>query len=144
MYFSNTPSALSNYFPTILCNSRQFNRTTINHNLKYANFDKPSKDEPRGVTSEDFNAMVQSGAAFAAKFKSNDPLLDRIDRELLGRERGQVVPGGWCLGQSGNDTCSVWGDADILRPGPGAKRLEKLLVGLFSNGTSISNRCILE
>lgn len=144
MYFSNTPSSLSNYFPTILCNSRQFNRTIINHELKYANFDKPSSEEPRQVTSDDFDAMIHSGAAFAARFKSNDPLLDRIDKEILGRERGYVVPGGWCLGESGNNTCSVWGDADILRPGSGARRLEKLLVELLSNSTTVSNRCIFE
>ena len=144
MYFSNTPSSLSNYFPTILCNSRQFNRTIINHELKYANFDKPSSEEPRQVTSDDFDAMIRSGAAFAARFKSNDPLLDRIDKEILGRERGYIVPGGWCLGESGNNTCSVWGDADILRPGSGARRLEKLLVELLSNSTTLSNRCIFD
>lgn len=144
MYFSNTPSSLSNYFPTILCNSRQFNRTVINHNLKYANFDKPSNEKPLRLTSDDFDAMIQSGAAFAARFQSSDPLLDRIDKEILRRERGQVVPSGWCLGESGNNTCSVWGDADLLRPGSGARRLEKLLVELLSNTTSVSNRCIFE
>lgn len=144
MYFSNTPSALSNYFPTILCNSHQFNKTIINHNLRYANFDKPSEEEPRRVTSNDFDAMIHSGAAFAAKFQLNDPLLERIDKEILRRGQGDVVPGGWCLGESRNNTCSVWGDADVLRPGPGAKRLEKLIVELLSNGTSISNRCIFE
>uniref|UniRef100_A0A803Q4A6 Uncharacterized protein n=1 Tax=Cannabis sativa TaxID=3483 RepID=A0A803Q4A6_CANSA len=135
MYFSNTPSALSSYFPTILCNSRQFNKTIVNHNLQYANFDKPPKEEPRKVIPDDFDPMIQSGAAFASKFNLNDPLLDRIDQEILSRGRGDVVPGGWCLGEPRNSTCSVWGDADVLRPGPGAKRLEKLIVKLLSNGT---------
>ncbi|PON85019.1 Glycosyl transferase [Trema orientale] len=144
MYFSNTPSALSNYFPTILCNSHQFKRTIINHSLRYANFDKPSKEEARRVISDDFDAMIQSGAAFAAKFPLNDPLLDRIDREILSRGRGDVVPGGWCLGEYRNNTCSVWGDADVLRPGTGAKRLEKLIVELLSNSSSASNRCMFE
>ncbi|PON40391.1 Glycosyl transferase [Parasponia andersonii] len=144
MYFSNTPSALSNYFPTILCNSHQFKRTIINHSLRYANFDKPSKEEPRRVISDDFDAMIQSGAAFAAKFPLNDPLLDRIDTEILSRGWGDVVPGGWCLGEYRNNTCSVWGDADVLRPGTGAKRLEKLIVELLSNSSSASNRCMFE
>ncbi|KAH7521879.1 hypothetical protein FEM48_Zijuj07G0078800 [Ziziphus jujuba var. spinosa] len=144
MYFSNTPSSLSNYFPTILCNSRQFNRTIINHNLRYAEFASPSNEEPRPLGSKDFDAIIQSGAAFASRFQSNDPLLDRIDKEILSRTHGNVVPGGWCLGEPGNDTCSVWGDADVLRPGPGARRLEKFIVGLLSNGTFQSNRCIFE
>ncbi|KAF4370867.1 hypothetical protein G4B88_012667 [Cannabis sativa] len=144
MYFSNTPSALSSYFPTILCNSRQFNKTIVNHNLQYANFDKPPKEEPRKVIPDDFDPMIQSGAAFASKFNLNDPLLDRIDQEILSRGRGDVVPGGWCLGEPRNSTCSVWGDADVLRPGLGAKRLEKLIVKLLSNGTSTTNRCIFE
>lgn len=143
MYFSNTPSSLSNYFPTILCNSRQFNRTIINHNLQYADFASPSNEEPRPLSSKDFDAIIQSGAAFASRFLLNDPLLDHIDKEILSRSWGNVVPGGWCLGEQ-NDTCSVWGDADVLRPGPGARRLEKLIVRLLSNGTFQSNRCIFE
>ncbi|KAL5542503.1 hypothetical protein UlMin_010213 [Ulmus minor] len=144
MYFSNTPASLLNYFPTIICNSRQYNRTIINHNLQFAIFDKPTNEEPRRLTSDDYDAIIRSGAAFASKFKPDDPMLDRIDKEILSRGKGEVVPGGWCLGESANETCSVWGDADVLRPGNGARRLEKLLVGLLSNGTSVSRRCIFE
>lgn len=144
MYFANTLSSLSNYFPTILCNSHKFNRTVINHNLLYATFDKPSNDEPRILGSKDFEVMIQSGAAFATRFQLDDPMLDRIDQEILGRGHGNVVPGGWCLGESGNDTCSVWGNADVLRPGLGARRLEKRIVELLSNGTFRSQQCIVE
>lgn len=144
MYFANTPSSLSNYFPTILCNSRQFNRTIINHNLRYANFASPSNEEPRPLSSNDFDDMIRSGTAFASRFPQDDPLLAHIDREILNRSQGSAVPGGWCLGEPGNDTCSVWGDADVLRPGPGARRLEKLIVGLLSNGTVQSRQCIFE
>lgn len=142
MYFANTPSSLSNYFPTVICNSRQFNKTILNHNLLYANFDTPPKE--KHLSSDDFDVMVRHGAAFATGFRSDDPILDRIDREILKRRQGKVVPGGWCLGGFGNDTCSVWGDADILRPGPRARGLEKLLVGLLSNGTFGSRQCIYE
>lgn len=142
MYFSNTPSALSNYFPTILCNSYQFNKTVINHNLLYANFDTRKKPQP--ISSDDYDVMIHHGAAFATGFRLDDPMLDRIDRDVLKRGRGKVVPGGWCLGGFGNDTCSVWGDADILRPGPGVRGLEKLMVGLLSNGSFRSHQCIYE
>ncbi|XP_011002162.1 PREDICTED: xylosyltransferase 1-like [Populus euphratica] len=145
MYLSNTPSSLINYFPTVICNSRQFNRTVINHNLQYVAFEKPSKKVPRALNSSEFDAMIESGAAFATQFKLDDPVLDRIDQDVLGRNPGEVVPGGWCLGgEPGNITCSAWGDADILRPGTGAARLEKLIVRLLSNGEFHSRQCIVE
>ena len=88
--------------------------------------------------------MIQNGAAFATRFQLDDPMLDRIDHEILGRSPGNVVPGGWCLGESGNHTCSVWGDANILRPSMGSRRLEKQIVELLSNGTFQSHQCIVE
>ncbi|KAJ7009995.1 hypothetical protein NC653_000646 [Populus alba x Populus x berolinensis] len=69
MYLSNTPSFLINYFPTVICNSRQFNRTVINHNLQYVAFEKPSKKVPRALNSSEFDAMIQSGAAFATQIQ---------------------------------------------------------------------------
>ncbi|KAL6971154.1 hypothetical protein U1Q18_030834 [Sarracenia purpurea var. burkii] len=138
MYLSNTPSSASVYFPTLLCNSQQFNRTIINHGLQYASFD--DKQEARPLKSPDFHDLIQSRAAFASPFLQDDPVLDRIDREILSRTPGKPVPGGWCLGES-NNSCDVWGDADILRPGPGARRLEKLIVTLLSNGTFWSHQC---
>lgn len=130
MYLSNTPKPTSVYFPTLLCNSRQFKRTTINHSLLFSSLD--SRQRIRQLNSSDFQELVQSGAAFASAFPQNDPILDRIDLELLQRSPNKPVPGGWCLGDSGDHKCSVWGDSDVLRPGPGARRLEKRLVRLLS------------
>ncbi|XP_065862890.1 beta-glucuronosyltransferase GlcAT14A [Euphorbia lathyris] len=144
MYFSNTLSSLSNYFPTVLCNSHQFKRTVINHNLQYIAFDKPFKQLPQMLNSSHFGAMIQSGAAFASQFNSSDSVLDRIDREILGRNPGEVVPGGWCLDDSINGTCSLWGDADVLRPSPGSARLERRIVELLSEGAFRSRQCIVE
>ncbi|KAH7573104.1 hypothetical protein JRO89_XS03G0069800 [Xanthoceras sorbifolium] len=144
MYFSNTLSSLSNYFPTILCNSRQFNKTVVNHNLQYVAFDKPSKENRFPLNSTEFHVMIRSGAAFATQFQFDDPVLDRIDREILNRSPGEVVPGGWCLGDPRNSTCSVWGNADFLRPGSGSSRLEKHLVDLLSSGKFRTGQCIVE
>lgn len=130
MYLSNTPSSLPNYFPTLLCNSPRFNATIINNNLQYVSFD--SKQEPRPLGTSDVADMIQSGAVFATPFLIDDPVLDRIDQEALNRSPDQVVPGGWCLGEPGNDSCAAWGSADVLRPGPGAQRLEKRIVELLS------------
>ncbi|OIT34959.1 beta-glucuronosyltransferase glcat14a [Nicotiana attenuata] len=142
MYLSNSPSSESVYFPTILCNSRNFNRTTINHNMLYASFN--SRSQARRLNSSDFNDLLMSGAAFASPFEADDPVLDQIDHELLHHNRDEPVPGGWCLGDSETNKCSVWGDAEILRPGPGAKRLEKKLLQLFSNGSYLSDQCQYE
>lgn len=145
MYFANTQSALLNYFPTILCNSPNFSKTTINHNLQYASFsNNPSKEAPRPLNTTDLKDMLLSGSAFATQFQhNNDELLDLIDTDVLGRSPDKVVPGGWCLGKP-NDTCSEWGDADILRPGPGANRLEKRFIELLSNGNFRSQQCRVE
>jgi len=141
MYFSNTPSSLSNYFPTVLCNSRQFNKTVINQDLLYSIYDS-QRNNLRPLNSTDFDNMIHSGAVFAKKFHPDDPVLDLIDQKILNRSPGSIVPGGWCLGEPGNSTCLTWGDASILRPGKGSKRLEKAIVELLSNGTFRSRQCI--
>ncbi|KAK8585624.1 hypothetical protein V6N13_050598 [Hibiscus sabdariffa] len=143
MYFANTPYSYANYFPTILCNSDRFKNTVINHDLQYVAFNKTFSKKPPPMKPEEFDAMIQSGAAFATQFQFNSPVLDRIDREILKRSPGKFVPGGWCLGE-GNDTCSVWGDANILRPGPGARRLEKRIVELLSDDKYQSQQCVDE
>lgn len=144
MYYANMPSSHMNYFHTVLCNSPNFNGTTINHNLHFVSWDDPPKREPRALGMGDFENMVSSGAAFGSWFVANDSVLDKIDHDLLNRAPGKVVPGGWCLGTGNNAgaPCDVWGKANILRPGPGAQRLEKSLVGLLSNGTLGSQHCI--
>lgn len=88
--------------------------------------------------------MIQSGSAFATQFHSDDLILDRIDNEILGRKPGKVVPGGWCLGESENEQCETWGDANVLRPGYGAKRLEKSMVEMLRNGVFRSRQCTVE
>lgn len=97
MYLSNTPSSASIYFPTLLCNSQQFKRKVINHSLKYSSFD--DKKQPLHLKSEDFDNLIASGAAFGSPFLPDDPVLDRIDTEILSRSSGKPVPGGWCLGE---------------------------------------------
>ncbi|CAN0875677.1 Beta-glucuronosyltransferase GlcAT14A [Linum grandiflorum] len=144
MYFSNTMSSITSYFHTVLCNSPQFNRTVINQDLQYKVLDQSFRQEPRLLNSSDLRTMIRSGAAFASQFKANDPVLGQIDSEILRRSRGEILPGGWCLGDPANATCSVWGDANVLRPGKGAARLERLIVKILSNGKFRSQQCIVE
>ena len=83
MYFANTAYSLTNYFPTVLCNSDQFKSIAINHNLPYIAFNKSSSKKPPPLNSAEFDAMIQSGAAFVTQFQFDDPVLDHIDQEIL-------------------------------------------------------------
>lgn len=142
MYLSNSLSAQSVYFPTLICNSKQFRRTVVNHNLQHAVLD--DKQEPHPLNSSDLDDLFNTGAAFASPFLPDDPVLDLIDQKILGRDPGKPAPGGWCLGESEDDICTEWGDAEVLRPGPGAKKLERSIVQLLSDGAYKSHQCVVE
>ncbi|WOL06192.1 beta-glucuronosyltransferase GlcAT14A [Canna indica] len=142
MYYANTPSSHTNYFQTVLCNSPVFNRTIVNHHLHYLETDASPKKEPRFLTLDDLNNITQSGAVFGTRFSENDPVLDHIDKEILSRGPGRIVPGGWCLGGIHGDPCAVWGNPDVLTPGPGAVVLAKSLAYLLSAERLHSQQCI--
>ncbi|CAG7908969.1 unnamed protein product [Brassica rapa] len=133
MYYTNFVSSPEGYFHTVLCNSKEFVNTAIGHDLHYIAWDNPPKQHPVSLSLKDFDNMVKSKAPFARKFHKNDPVLDKIDRELLGRTH-RFSPGGWCVGRSdnGSDPCSVQGNDSVLRPGPGAVRLQELVQTLSS------------
>ncbi|MED6196773.1 hypothetical protein PIB30_050481 [Stylosanthes scabra] len=88
----------------------------------------PPKQHPRSLTMKDFDTMVTSNAPFARKFPKDDPVLDKIDKELLGRTH-RFPAGAWCVGSSDGeaDPCTVRGNDTVFRPGPGAERLRELV-----------------
>ncbi|XAR55465.1 hypothetical protein NMG60_11035538 [Bertholletia excelsa] len=133
MYYTNFVSSPEGYFHTIICNTEVFRSTAIGHDLHYIAWDSPPKQHPRHLTMKDFDKMVNSSALFARKFAKDDPVLDKIDKELLGRT-DRFAPGAWCVGNSegGSDPCSLLGNDSVFRPGPGAKRLQNLIDGLLS------------
>ncbi|KAF8395065.1 hypothetical protein HHK36_019005 [Tetracentron sinense] len=144
LYFSNLKSSDRGYFQTLACNSKEFSNTVVNSDLRFVAWDNPPGKEPRNLRLSDLNKMLGIGAAFARRFLPNDPALDKIDSVVLRRNQGMIVPGGWCVGRpgKGKDPCQLWGDTNILRPGPAAKRFEKLLLRLMENTTFRSNLCI--
>ncbi|XP_039133050.1 LOW QUALITY PROTEIN: beta-glucuronosyltransferase GlcAT14A-like [Dioscorea cayenensis subsp. rotundata] len=144
MYYANTPSSHRNYFQTVLCNSPAFNRTIVNHHLHYEIWDTPPKRDPRMLNLKDYENMTQSGAAFATQIPKDDPVLKRIDEEVLNRAPGRITPGGWCLGIGDTDPCSVSGNSDIVRPSLRAVNLTKTIEVLLSDGKFLSNQCIWE
>ncbi|XP_052177728.1 beta-glucuronosyltransferase GlcAT14A-like [Diospyros lotus] len=133
MYYANFISSPEGYFHTVICNKQEFRNTAIGHDLHYIAWDNPPKQHPLALTIKDFEKMVNSSAPFARKFAKDDPVLDKIDKQLLGRTH-RFAPGAWCIGSSdsGVDPCSVRGDESVFRPGPGAKRLQGLMDKLLS------------
>ncbi|KAK1270181.1 Transcription factor-like protein DPB [Acorus gramineus] len=130
MYYTNFLSSSESYFHTVLCNSQEFQNTTINHDLHYVVWDNPPGQQPITLTSKHFEGMAASGAPFARLFDKDDPVLDLIDRDLLRRSDGQLTPGGWCVQRSvfGGDPCSVFGNPAILKPSLRSRKLESLML----------------
>ncbi|CAH9103005.1 unnamed protein product [Cuscuta epithymum] len=128
MYYTNFVSSPEGYFQTVICNAPQFVPTAINHDMHFISWDNPPRQHPRTLNINDTTNMIASGAPFARKFSPHDPLLDKIDRELLGRTTNSYTPGGWC---AGDPPCSKVGDPTKLLPGPGAHRLRHLVTKLL-------------
>lgn len=144
MYYTNFVSAPEGYFQTIICNTPDFAPTAVNHDLHYISWDVPPKQHPHVLSLADADAMIGSGAPFARKFARDDPVLDKIDVELLGLLQPLAngtgfVPGGWC---AGSPPCSEVRDIGRLHPGPGAKRLAGLIDRIVDSEALKQNQCI--
>ncbi|NP_001353095.1 Beta-glucuronosyltransferase GlcAT14A [Zea mays] len=154
MYYANFISSPEGYFHTVACNADGFRNTTVNSDLHFISWDNPPMQHPHQLTVGDWDRMLGSGAPFARKFRRDDPVLDRIDADILARGPGTVAPGGWCgrgaaggggQGQSnGTDPCAAVGDAAVLRPGPGAERLQRLVTSLLSEENFRPRQCVVE
>ncbi|KAK5842545.1 beta-glucuronosyltransferase GlcAT14A-like [Gossypium arboreum] len=144
MYFNNVMLSEESYFHSVICNSPEFKNTTINGDLRYMIWDSPPKTEPHFINDSDYDQMAQSGAAFARQFQKDDPVLDMIDEKILKCGRNRAVPGAWCTGRRSwwVDPCSQWGDVNVLKPGPQAKKLEETILNLLDDWNSQSNQCI--
>lgn len=142
MYHTNMPLPHRKYFQTVLCNSPEFNKTVVNHDLHYSTWDARPKNEPRLLTLDDVENMTKSGAAFGTRFTKDDLALDRIDAEILHRLPGEPVTGGWCVGVGHDSPCDVSGNTDVLRPGPEAIKLAKFLAERLSYWNFYSHQCI--
>lgn len=143
MYYANFISSPEGYFHTVICNAKEFRNTTVNTDLHFITWDTPPKQHPHYLTLQDMSNMVNSNAPFARKFHHNEPVLDKIDSDLLFRGPDMIVPGAWCAGdtQNGSDPCSVVGNVTVVRPGPGAKRLESLVSSLLSDESFRPRQC---
>ncbi|CAK8573941.1 unnamed protein product [Lathyrus sativus] len=143
MYFTNVKLSQEGYFHSVVCNAPEFKNTTVNGDLRYMIWDNPPKMEPLFLNTSVYDMMAESGAAFARQFEANNPVLDLIDKRILRRGRNRAAPGAWCSGQRSwwVDPCSQWGDVDILKPGPQAKKLEASVSSLLDDWTAQTNQC---
>ncbi|OIT38424.1 PREDICTED: beta-glucuronosyltransferase GlcAT14B-like [Nicotiana attenuata] len=144
MYYANFLSTPEGYFHTVICNAEEFMNTTASHDLHFISWDNPPKQHPHFLSLNDYQNMVDSNASFARKFGRNEPVLDKIDSELLGREADGFVPGSWFEGGDANATISQYILRNItsLRPGPGAQRIKTLISDLLSDKDFHKKHCI--
>ncbi|WP_439505940.1 beta-1,6-N-acetylglucosaminyltransferase [Sediminibacterium sp.] len=67
-------------FQTLLFNSK-YQKDIVGDNLRYIDW-SDRKQNPKLLSSQDFNAFMQSGKFFARKFQENDDVLDMIDKHI--------------------------------------------------------------
>jgi len=138
MYYANFLSSPEGYFQTVACNVPELSKTVVNTDLHYISWDIPPKQHPHILNINDTDKMIASGAAFARKFKQDDPAMDLIDKKLLKKRHGLFTLGGWC---SGKPKCTEVGNMYKLKPGPGAQRLQKLIAGITLKAKSGQDQC---
>ncbi|KAK9060448.1 hypothetical protein SSX86_021152 [Deinandra increscens subsp. villosa] len=138
MYYTNFVSSPEGYFQTVICNTPEFIPTVVNHDMHFISWDTPPKQHPHILTLNDTEKMIASEAAFGRKFRQDTPVLDRIDSELLHRKNSSFTPGGWC---KGDPSCTKVGKLTRVKPGPGAKRLRRLIGRLLKAPKFSENQC---
>ncbi|KAL3533326.1 hypothetical protein ACH5RR_006847 [Cinchona calisaya] len=145
LYYTNFVSPPEGYFQTVICNSDIYRNTTVNHDLHYITWDNPRNQHPRSLGIRDYRRMVLSNRPFARIFKENVRVLDKIDRELPKRGRGQFAYGGWCSKENDDVriTCSGLQSENfgVLKPGTGARRLRTLVTKLSSAQNLNKRQC---
>ncbi|PKA57520.1 hypothetical protein AXF42_Ash020764 [Apostasia shenzhenica] len=147
MYFANVAYAAESYFQTVICNSPEFENTTVNTDLRFFLWEDPPALDPIFLNQSNYKAMVKSGAAFARQFAENDPVLERIDRQILKRPPNGVGFGKWCSGpiqgrkRKLSDRCAASGDINAVNPRPSGKNLRKLVAEIVSGEGMPKNQC---
>jgi Core-2/I-Branching enzyme len=117
MYFANVAYSMEAYFQTLSCNSPDFMNKTINADLRFFIWDNPPGLHPLFISKSNYDKMISSGAAFARRFKENEPVLDRLDEDILKRNSGNFTYGKWL----------EHGDINSVESGPMGLKLRQLI-----------------
>ncbi|KAL7110684.1 hypothetical protein ACP275_05G040700 [Erythranthe tilingii] len=144
MYSTNVALPQEVYFHSVICNSPEFKNTTVNADLRYFVWDDPPKMEPHILRESDYEEMVNSGSAFARQFEKEGSVLDMIDKRVLLRGRNRATPGAWCKGRRSwlMDPCSQWGDVNVAKAGPQAKKFGGSIDKILDDRNSQPNTCM--
>lgn len=148
MYFSNVAFPLESYFHTVLCNSADFDNTTVGNDLRYIIWDStPPHGEAHVLNISHYDKMISSGAVFARPFREGDTVLDMLDHNVINRLPNSVVPGEWCSDRGMNKSrgCSVaqenWGNINVVKPGSYGVKLRAFLSRLSDEGRFGTRQC---
>lgn len=148
MYFTNVAYAMESYFQTVICNSPEFQNTTINNDLRYFIWDNPPKLDPLFLNQSNYKDMIKSRAAFARRFVEDEPVLQVVDQKILKRPTNGVALGKWCSvlskeqnGENADDQCSSWSDINAIKQKKAGKRLKSLVLELVSDQKMHENQC---
>ncbi|XP_014489833.1 beta-glucuronosyltransferase GlcAT14C [Vigna radiata var. radiata] len=156
MFFTNVAYPVESYFHTVLCNSKQFQNTTVDNNLMYSLWDT-DPSESQFLDMSHYDTMLETGAAFARPFGEGDVVLEKIDDLILNRSSNGLVQGEWCSNSETNKTtevseseeeeqeeeflCSESGNVDVVKPGPFGIKLKILLAEIVNKRKFIPNQC---
>ncbi|KAK9281458.1 hypothetical protein L1049_004361 [Liquidambar formosana] len=151
MYFSNVAFPLESYFHSVLCNSPEFQNTTVNNDLRYIIGDTSPNGEPHVLNMSHYDNVLATGAVFARPFQEGDLLLHNIDENVLNRLPDGVVPGNWCSSsrmnktiessKAQNDLCSTWGNINAVKPGSYGIKFRVFLSKLAAEGRLRTSQC---
>lgn len=150
MFFSNVAYPLESYFHTVLCNSHEFQNTTVDNNLMYSLWDT-DPSESQLLDMSHYDTMLETGAAFARPFGEGDVVLEKIDDLILNRSSNGLVQGEWCSNSEINKTtkaseaeeefCSQSSNVDAVKPGPFGIKLKTLLADIENTRKFRTSQC---
>lgn len=150
MFFSNVAYPLESYFHTVLCNSHEFQNTTVDNNLMYSLWDTDPY-ESQLLDMSNYDAMLETGAAFARPFSEGEVVLEKIDDLILNRSSNGLVQGEWCSNSEKNKTtmvseteeewCTQSGDVDAVKPGPFGIKLKTVLAEIVNTMKVRTSQC---
>ncbi|PPD83041.1 hypothetical protein GOBAR_DD20029 [Gossypium barbadense] len=129
MYFTNVAYPLETYFHTVICNSFEFQNTTLSNDLRYDII--PKSPKPKILNTSKYGEIVAGESVFAQPIQEDDPLLNMIDEDVLHRMPDNFVPGSW-------SSCQ---DIDTVKPGSKGIKLASLLTKLVEERRHNPSQC---
>ncbi|XP_077217192.1 beta-glucuronosyltransferase GlcAT14A-like isoform X2 [Tasmannia lanceolata] len=106
MYFANVAFPMESYFHTVLCNSPDFQNTTVNSDLR-----RFKEGDPILLKVDEDILQWPMGGVDWGKSLCSDQVVNLSSKEL----------------------CSKWDNIDVIKPGPYVKKLEALMSKLVQD-----------